>query len=271
MDLRPATSDDLNTVTSLARAYRRQLAEWSPVYFNPRSGADENHAAFLAFLVGSDQHSTSVLTEYDEVIGFFVLIDQGVHRWVDDLSLSVPQLWGTAIQTLSSQVSPPWITCVCSSDTDRLHGLEAAGLKRLSTYYSRMLNPDQIPAKNPGPTDTEASLPTDYKPSGPRHTFGGSSFSPEAPDALVIVDEVHGYVIGSPSAEPPIYDPGGPTCVVDQVVGSDRALLIEQAASKAEHRGDAQIIVVCAEADQELESVLLNLGFKAEIHLLGTN
>ncbi len=271
MDIRPATSDDLDTVISLTRAYRRQLADWSPVYFNPRSGADENHAAFLAFLVGSDQHSTSVLTKDDEVIGFFVLIDQGIHRWVDDLSLSVPQQWENAMQTLSSQVSPPWVTCVCSSDTDRLHGLQASGLNRLSTYYSRMLNPGQITAKNPGPKDTEASLPTDYKPSGPRHTFGGSSFSPEAPDALVIVDEVHGYVIGSPSAEPPIYDPGGPTCVIDQVVGSNRAQLIEQAASKAGQRGDAQIIVVCAEADQALESVLLHLGFKAEVHLLGIN
>ena len=271
MDLRPATSEDLDTVISLTRAYRRQLAEWSPVYFNPRSEADENHAAFLAFLVGADQHLTSVLTEEDEVIGFFVLIDQGVHRWVDDLSLSVPQLWRDAMQTLSSQVSPPWITCVCSSDADRLQGLEEAGLKRQSTYYSRVLNPDQITAKNPGPADTEASLPTDYKPSGPRHTFGGSSFSPEAPGALVIVDQVHGYVIGSPSAEPPIYDPGGPTCVIDQVIGSNQDLLVTQAMKKAEQRGDAQVIVVCAAGDQELASALADLDFKAEVHLLGIN
>ncbi len=271
MNLRPATIDDLDIIISLTRSYRRQLAKWSPVYFNPRSAADENHAAFLAFLVGSDQYTTSVLLEGEHVVGFYVVVDQGTNQWVDDLSLSEPQLWEDAIRTLSAQVSPPWVTCVCASDTDRLHGLEAAGAVRSSTYFSVVVEPVQITNETVAQANPTTLLPKDYKPSGPRHTFGGSSFSPQTPGALIVVDEVRGYLIGSPSAEPPIYDPGGPTCVIDQIIGSNQPQLLQQAIRLAGRRGDAQMIVVCAEADHGLESVLLNLGFKAEVHLLGIN
>ncbi len=271
MNLRPATSDDLDIITSLTRAHRRQLAKWSPVYFNPRSAADENHAAFLAFLVGSDQHTTSVLIDDERVVGFYVVVDQGTNQWVDDLSLSEPQLWKNAIQTLSSQVGPPWVTCISASDTDRIHGLRAAGTVRLSTYFSIVLDSGQISNEVVPQANAASLLPTDYVPAGPQHTFGGSPFSPQTPGALVVVDEVRGYVIGSPSAEPPIYDPGGPTCVVDQIIGPNQRQLIQQAIRQAGRRGDAQMIVVCAEADQELESVLLDLDFKAEVHLLGIN
>ncbi len=263
LNVQPATDDDVLTVITLTRSTRRKLADWSPIYFNPRSGADQNHANFLSFLIGSDQHLTSVLTVGDQTVGFFTVIDQDVHQWVDDLCLEEPHLWEKAIRAIGLQVGRPWVTCISVHDVDRLQGAEAAGMVRSSTYFARVLDSDETAGQADGTVDP----PTSYKPSAPQHTFGGGPFSPQAAGALVVLDELGGYVVGSASAEPPIFDPGGPTCVIDQVVGPDRASLIRQAAIQAKRRGDAQLVVVAAELDRELAALLLELDFKAEVHL----
>lgn len=114
----------------------------------------------------------------------------------------------------------------------------------------------------------EAPIVHEQRPDRPAHTFGGIAFGPAAPGALVACDQDGNYAIGSPSVEPPIYDPGGPTSVVDQLGGSDRGVALELASSGATSRGDAQLVVVSASNDEELQGELEAKGFELQVVLL---
>ena len=261
---RSAATDDLDAIVSLTRSQRHQLAEWSPVYFNPRAGADEGHANYLRFIVGSGDHQTLVLEDDGEVFGFFVHVAQHRHLWVDDLCVNDTQRWPEAIRLVFETSTAPWVTCVAVADEHRRTAMAKARLREISTYYRRATK---------GITPRSATSPPDIGPSRgqvPAHTFGGRPFSADLPGALVVVDGDGGYAIGSPSATPPIYDPGGSACVVDQVVGADRERLTHDVIATAAGRGDAQVVVVCDRDDQELAGIIEAAGFTAEVLLIGS-
>ena len=81
-------------------------------------------------------------------------------------------------------------------------------------------------------------------------------------------DQDGNYAIGFPSVEPPIYDPGEPTCVVDQLGGPDRRVAFDLAQSAASARGDAQLVVVSASDEEDLQRELEDKGFLLQIILL---
>ena len=54
-----------------------------------------------------------------------------------------------------------------------------------------------------------------------------------------------------------MYDPGGPSCVVDRIIGPERASLLDAAMATAAERGDAGMVVVSDAADKALEDLLL--------------
>lgn len=243
---------------------RRQLAAWAPVYFRPREGADAAHAQFLEFVIGSPDQQASVFALDGSVVGFFRRSDLPQHVWVDDLCLQDPGLWNEAIRLLVDSLgSASWVTCVSPQDVDRLESLSSAGLAPISTYWSKSLwDSPSIPEIEESP-----SIP-EQRPDGPAHTFGGVAFDPAIPGALVACDQNGNYAIGSPSVEPPIYDPGGPTCVVDQLGGLDRGVVLDLAQSAATARGDAQLVVVSASGDEELQYELEAKSFQLQVVLL---
>ncbi|MXZ86386.1 MAG: hypothetical protein F4Z02_12115 [Acidimicrobiia bacterium] len=266
MEIRETGAEDLEEVIRLTSATRRQLAAWSPVYFRPREGADVAHAQFLEFVVGSSDQQASVFVINDSVVGFFRQADLPKHVWVDDLCLRDPGLWNEAARTLVECMgSTSWVTCVSPHDADRLDALSSAGLAPISMYWSKSL------PSSPSMLETEEAptVPED-RPAGPTHTFGGIAFDPGAPGALVACDPEGNYAIGSPGVEPPIYDPGGPTCVVDQLGGPDRGVALDLGHSAATARGDAQLVVVSAADDEELRYELETKGFEIQVVLLAS-
>ena len=262
--VRDAKAEDLPEILRLTLAMRRQLADWAPVYFRPRVGADAAHGQFLEFVVGSPDQQASVFALGGSVVGFFRQVDQPKHVWVDDLCLRETALWDEAAKTLvDSMGTTSWVTCVSPHDGDRLEALSSAGLAPISTYWSKAL------PKSPSVPEIEA-VPTipEQRPEGPAHTFGGVAFDPTTSGVLVACDQNGNYAIGSPSVEPPIYDPGGPTCVVDQVGGPDRGVALDLAQSAAAARGDAQLVVVSASDDEELRYELEAKNIRLQVVLL---
>ena len=81
-------------------------------------------------------------------------------------------------------------------------------------------------------------------------------------------DEDGNYAIGSPSVEPPIYDPGGPTSVVDQLGGPDRGVALDLAQSASAARSDSQLVVVLASDDEDLRGELEARSFQLQVILL---
>jgi hypothetical protein len=257
---RRASRADTVEVVALAHEMKRRLAGWSPTYFRPREGAEERHAAFLGYLIGSADHTTVVLEHDGRPAGFFAIVPQPSHRWVDDLYLADPGRWPDAIDIIDAHVDAPWVTCVSRFDEPRAAALRDAGLELRSTYWAR-------PLTGRSTASGLDVLPSTVTPAGgPAHTFGGAPFDPRVPGALTGT-AADGYVIGSPSVEPPLYDPGGPSCIVDRIVGPDRASLLDAAMAAAAERGDAGMVVVSDIADEALQGQLASAGFRAEVDL----
>ncbi len=270
--VRAATTDDLEQIVRLTRSQRRRLSEWSPVYFNPRQGADDHHAGFLTFIVGSEDHQTSVFDDDGTVVGFFVRVQQDRHVWLDDLCVDDETRWPAVLGCLAGAVPGPWVSCVAVADRERRRAMATVGLRELSTYYARPtgeVGSDRATGDRGPDTELESLAETPSDHDTPSHTFGGRPFSPDEPGALVVGGGRGGFVIGSPSMSPPIYDPGGPTCVIDQIVGDDRGALLRRALTATAWRGDAQVVVVCDRDDQQLAAIVTTAGFTPEVILVG--
>jgi hypothetical protein len=264
VDLRAAREEDLPTIVSLAHEMKRRLAAWSPRYFHPHVDAEARHEVWLSYLVGSDDHDTRVITDGGDVVGFFNVVRQPLHLWVDDLVLGDNDLWLDAARLVTTHVADPWVTCVCRADTVRSAALSASGLSPASTFWAARLS---VRAEGETPQH-KRELPESR--SAPPHVFGGRPFEPGAPGALVVINDHDGYVIGSASMTPPLYDPGGPTTVIDQIVGADRAGLLDQAMARAAARADTGVIVVCATDDDQLRQLLERRGYRPEVDLFAT-
>lgn len=250
----------------MAHAMKRQFAVWSPQYFRPRDGAEQMHVLYLEYLIGSADHETAVLDDDGVVVGFYAIVPQSRHLWVDDLYLVDGVQWPVAVDVVRAAVSDPWVTCVSRFDDERAGALRGGGLDVASSYWGRSL--DGVVAR---PAVPRSALPDGASLGAiPSHTFGGAAFDPGTEGALVVVDDSGGVLVGSPGVRPPLYDPGGPACVVDRIGGTRRHDLLAAGMAAASDRGDAAMVVVCATGDVELSEILAAHGFRAEVDLFAT-
>ena len=262
MQVRQANEADVDAIVAMTRAQRRRLAEWSPVYFSPSVDADEIHARYLAFIVSSPEHDVRVAEDGD-VVGVGVVNPQPNQWFLDDVCVRDDRWPDVGAALIDSVSKRPSLTCVSPHDEGRRVAFEGRGYVHVSSYFSRLLEPSE----NEGPTDTARPPSLVAVEPNPPHTFGGS-IDPDSEGALVI-NAADGYVVGSPSITPPIYDPGGPSCVIDRVHGRDSGRLLELAGAATAQRGDRQLIVVVASADTQLLDVLGAHGFEPQILVYG--
>ncbi len=87
--------------------------------------------------------------------------------------------------------------------------------------------------------------------------------------ALVHEDNgvVDGFVIATIITSPPVYDPGGSTCLIDDFVVADAgrwasvgAGLLRAVRATARRRGAVQVVVICPHLDGPKRSLLLASG-----------
>ncbi|GCE29592.1 N-acetyltransferase [Dictyobacter alpinus] len=91
-------------------------------------------------------------------------------------------------------------------------------------------------------------------------------------DVLLLVHEsageIDGFIIADFVAAPPVYNPGGPTCRVDDFCVAEESLwetvgraLLGEVLRLARARGAAQSVVVCAHLDQPKRAMLAQSGY----------
>ncbi|GCE21560.1 GNAT family N-acetyltransferase [Dictyobacter kobayashii] len=91
-------------------------------------------------------------------------------------------------------------------------------------------------------------------------------------DVLMLVHEdanqVDGFIVADFVAAPPVYNPGGPTCRVDDFCVAEENLwenvgreLLNEVLRLAKEHGAAQSVVVCGHLDQPKRSMLIELGY----------
>jgi hypothetical protein len=252
--VRLATQEDLDAIVALAAASRHRLAGWAPRWWRVAAAADELHRLWLTHLVGSDDAVVRVVTDGGHVVGCAVSVPQARQWFVDDVAMVDDDHWAEAGADLLEAVAErPAITCVPTLHLARRATSLACHLRHESSVWVRPTIARGAPAL--GALDVGTPLPP-----APLHTFGGP-LDPAAEGALAFDDGEGGLVVGSPStAAPPVYDPGGPVCIVDRVVG-DPGPLLEQALQASGARGDVLLAVVAAVDDRRLLSGLHQLDF----------
>jgi GNAT superfamily N-acetyltransferase len=82
------------------------------------------------------------------------------------------------------------------------------------------------------------------------------------------VNELDGFIIGILTNPPPVYDPGGLTCVVDDFMVAAPDLwqsvglnLLNEVISQAKERGAVQVVVICAHHDEPKRAMLIAENF----------
>jgi hypothetical protein len=253
--VRSATSDDLDAVVALAARRRAQLARWQPQYWNPAAEADALHRMWLDFLIQSDA-PTRVVVEDDVPVAFAVSVDQGDQTFVDDLAVA-PGRWPDAGELLLTSIpEQPAVICIPAGDEEAHDAADAAGVEWVSSYW--LLRRDAADLGT-GPTLTTSAEAPPEDLTAPPHTM--KSANPAAPPMQLW--EGGGVVVASPPVPaPPIYDPGGMTCVIDRVHGGDRGGLLQAAVRTSFARGDVGVVVVAGTDDAELLGVLARGGWR---------
>ncbi|HJY80147.1 MAG TPA: GNAT family N-acetyltransferase [Candidatus Binatia bacterium] len=92
-----------------------------------------------------------------------------------------------------------------------------------------------------------------------------------AADVIALVAETEasllGFIIGAVTTAPPVYNPGGPVCIVDDFTvanptewDSIGAALLAAVEQEAKARGAVMSVVVCAQRDQAKRNLLREAG-----------
>jgi len=254
--VRPAEAGDLDAIAALTAAHRVRLATASPRWWGAAAGADEMHRLWLGHLIAADGPRFRVVEVGGVVRGCGVALAQGDQWFLDDLAVAD---WAEAGAALLAAVSEtPVLTCAAPGDAARAGALRRAGWVPASRVWIGDAVAGDLPP-GVGPVAPRAPLP----PPAP-HSFG--SLDPGAPGALALGDGDGGVVTGSaPVTAPPVYAAPGTVCVVDRLVGPDRAGLVRAAVAAAGTRGDALVAVVAAAGDGDLAGALGGAGFVATV------
>jgi len=261
--VRDATPDDLDGIMVLARRRRQQLAGWQPRYWNPAPEADVLHRLWLDFLIQADT-PTRVVADGDELCAFAVSVDQGEQTFVDDLAVAPGQWPDAGALLLASIPEEPAVICVPAGDHEAHAAAAAVGVEWVSSYW---LQPEDPGYPGVGDALTASSDPPDAILVAPPHTM--KSANPHAPPMVVWTASGSGTGSGSgvvvaspPVPAPPVYDPGGTTCVIDRVAGPDPGGLLAAAVRTATDRGDVQVLVVAGAEAHDLLAALAADGWR---------
>jgi hypothetical protein len=255
--VRLATIDDLETIVGLTRRRRHVLAEWEDPYWRPRAGIDEQHPFFLQWCIEHNPRCiVFVAVENNIVVGCVFAVNQGQHTFLDDFCVD-GERWSDVGNALLHEVATTETTtnrlllCAPTKDAKEHEWLTASKAVHSSTFFAIPVGARHVAADN-ADTAADLALPSAIA-TPPQHVFG--TFNEKTENGLN-VSTVHGYAIGSPPVLPPPFDPGGPTTVVDRIIGTNRALVLEHILRAAAQRGDAQVIVIADNDDTELVGIL---------------
>jgi hypothetical protein len=262
--IRRATVDDLDPIVAMATARRTQLAVWEDVYWKPRDGINEHHPLYLRWCIEHNPRcEVFVATEGDSVVGCVFVVALEGQWFLDDFCVAEERWTDVGQQLIRAFDGAPKLICAPTKDRREDEWLQTSECTLVSSFYSLLVPGDRSSAGTETIDVPEQAYPANIEPA-PRHVFGPID---ERTERGLRTSTADGYALGSASVLPHAYDPGGPTTVVDRVVGSNRAGVVDTLCREAAKRGDAQVIFVVANGDHELESILTMHGATKPVNL----
>lgn len=223
MAVRPLTSADADWVARTMAARRETYAEYSPVFWRPRRGVEGQHATFLRRQLDGPA-VVAVRTDH----GFLIAQRREGVGLVDDFAVEADDWWPTegaellvaAWQRIRNGADAMRVVTALA-DEPKARVLRAVGLELVEQWWV-------MPIQAASPSET----PTAGRVHGPG--FAG--------------------LLGP---APPVYDPGGPVLLADQVPDTADPAAIEDEAGRL----GAVLIVLPRQPGHRHESALRERGW----------
>ncbi len=276
--VRKAVEADAVQMAELSEQRRIQYQVDQPVFWRKAQDSRQVQTPFLATQI-ANADIIALVSEGEATLSGFVIADlrSGKVCEIDDFCVATPAAWATVGKALLEAVSQAAkVRSITSYEVvcGHLDQLKRAMLKNFGLavdhyWFTAPLAsameqtmPRQVRVVQRSDVAQMASLSaqdrTEYAEIGRNNTA-----------VLVYAEGGHmlGYVIGLVVASPPVYDPGGQTClVIEFVVGQITdwptvgKVLLEALGQKAQTLGAVQTVVICDAADQPKQAMLRDSG-----------
>jgi GNAT superfamily N-acetyltransferase len=149
--IRPATASELDAITAMASARRRQYSTYQPVFWAPAPNAEEVHRPYLAKLIGDKDVITLVSESSGTLTGFVIasigdapaVYNPGGRTCQMDDFVVEPGRWksaGTqllraAIELATSRGAIQAVVVTGHLDLEKREALQACGLSIASEWW----------------------------------------------------------------------------------------------------------------------------------------
>lgn len=278
MNIRIATEADVPRLVDLSEQKRIQYQTYQPLFWRKAQDSKEKQLLFLADQIANENIIALVYEQESKIHGFVLAnVRNRKECDIDDFCVMEASLWDTVGRALledagkrAKERNVPKYNIACGHlDQPKRTMLRNFGLSIDSYWYTGAIatSDDQQSVR----TVREANL-NDVSQMASLSEMRRTEFPEIGRDnMLVLVHDVsgalHGYAIALVIPTPPVYDPGGSTCLVlDLVAGSSEDIesvgtsLLKGLGQKAKERGAVQCVVICDYSDQSKQIMLQNFG-----------
>lgn len=283
MAIRKATLDDVNRMVDLSEQKRTQYQEYQPQFWRK---APDSRAQQIPYFENQVQEEDRALLvhEADGELDGFVIANLRRNRAcsVDDFALADERHWDTVGQSLLQAVGEVAqqrgiedYEVVCGyMDEPKRRMLSNFGLTVDRYWYTGTIEQDSLP-EDESAIDVREAGALDAPGMGDIAGTTGRSYTEMGrEDRIVLVcereKELLGYAIAAIVPSPPVYDPGGATClVVESLMAQPEEwahagkLLLRQVEETAMQQGAVQLVVICSQEDTAKQEALEALGLGA--------
>lgn len=188
--------DDFAWAARLMERRRQLYFRYSPVFWRPAQGVVEGHARFLAWCSQRDG-AVALRTEH----GFIVSFAQEGRCFIDDFAVDDPSLWPTEGRDL---LLAAWRRARCAEQRT----LRVVSARRDEPKRNMLIDLGLTPVARWWVKELSAT----------------AAAAPYGPITLVDVEALLVHA-------PPVYDPGGPVCLLGSLEASKAAAAAERAAA----------------------------------------
>ncbi len=276
--IRKAIEADAAQMAALSEQRRIQYQVYQPVFWRKAKASLQVQTPFLAQQITNADIIALVCEGEDRLRGFVIAnVWGGQECNIDDFCVATPEDWasvGRALLAAATEAAQArgierYLVVCGHLDQPKRAMLHACGLSVDYYWYTAPLSglsaPNTpYPIRDAQPRDV-AQMAALAKMERTEYAEIGRN------NPVVLVCEkaeiLLGYVIGLIVPAPPVYDPGGKTCLLSEFVVRDsndwstvgRALL-DEIARKALAFGGVQVVAICAATDQPKQAMLQAAG-----------
>lgn len=278
MNIRRATSADLPAMVDLSEQKRTHYERFQPLFWRKAKDARERQLPFFEAQLQNEHLVMLVNESVGQIDGFIIAnLRSGRKCDVDDFVVSDANTWLTTGQALlraagaaAKERGIAKYEVVCGHlDRPKQAMLTQAGLTLETYWFTAAI---QVLAPPNGVAQVRRAVAEDALrlaeiAGQPGRAFGEITHE----NSIVLVCEQNNTINGYASAivipTPPVYDPGGPTCLVLETVMAQAAqwavagpALWQEVQNAAAQQGAVQYVVICAASDHAKQAALFAAG-----------